>query len=34
MLASQRVYPKKLQSLGYEFIHPELSSALASVLGK
>lgn len=32
LLASQRVLPAALEKLGYRFIHPELGSALASVL--
>ena len=32
LLASQRVLPVQLEKLGYRFIHPELGSALASVL--
>jgi uncharacterized protein (TIGR01777 family) len=32
LLASQRVSPAQLENLGYKFIHPELGSALASVL--
>lgn len=32
LLASQRVYPIKLQRLGFHFLHPDLESALASVL--
>jgi uncharacterized protein (TIGR01777 family) len=32
LLASQRVSPAQLEKLGYKFIHPELGSALASVL--
>ena len=33
LLASQRVLPKKLDQLGYRFAHPELESALKTVLG-
>ena len=33
LLASQRVYPRKLQKLGYRFLLPDLRPALASVLG-
>jgi uncharacterized protein len=33
LLSSQRVLPKKLQSLGYHFLHLDLKSALAAVLG-
>ena len=33
LLSSQRVLPKKLESLGYHFLHPDLKGALASVLG-
>jgi len=32
LLSSQRVLPKKLESLGYRFLHPDLKSALATVL--
>ena len=32
LLSSQRVTPQKLQQLGYSFLHPELQSALTSVL--
>jgi hypothetical protein len=32
LLSSQRVLPKKLQSLGYRFLHPDLKSALGTVL--
>jgi uncharacterized protein len=32
LLSSQRVLPKKLESYGYRFLHPELQSALAAVL--
>jgi hypothetical protein len=32
LLASQRVLPVQLGKLGYKFIHPELASALSSVL--
>jgi hypothetical protein len=32
LLSSQRVRPKKLESLGYNFRHADLTSALASVL--
>ncbi len=32
LLSSQRVAPKKLQQLGYRFVHPELAGALAAVL--
>jgi len=31
LLSSQRVLPKKLESLGYRFLHPDLKSALATV---
>ncbi len=33
LLSSQRALPKKLQSLGYQFLHSDLKSALAAVLG-
>jgi uncharacterized protein len=33
LLSSQRVLPKKLQSLGYRFLHADLKSAIAAVLG-
>ncbi len=32
LLASQRVAPQKLQRLGYPFLHPDLSAALAATL--
>jgi len=32
LLASQRVYPTKLQRLGYRFLYPDLEPALAAVL--
>jgi uncharacterized protein (TIGR01777 family) len=32
LLASQKVYPTKLQRLGYRFLHPNLEPALAAVL--
>jgi uncharacterized protein (TIGR01777 family) len=32
LLSSQRVLPKKLESVGYRFLHSDLSSALAAVL--
>ncbi len=32
LLASQRVLPQKLQTLGYHFLHPDLPTALAAVL--
>ena len=32
LLSSQRVLPKKLESLGYRFLHADLSSALAAAL--
>lgn len=32
LLASQRVYPTKLQKLGYRFLYPDLEPALAAVL--
>ena len=33
LLSSQRVLPKKLQSLGYHFLQSDLKNALAAVLG-
>jgi uncharacterized protein (TIGR01777 family) len=33
LLASQRVLPKKLESLGYRFLHADLKSALGTILG-
>jgi uncharacterized protein len=33
LLASQRVEPRRLTDTGYAFRHPELSSALAAILG-
>jgi NAD dependent epimerase/dehydratase family enzyme len=32
LLASQKVYPTKLQRLGYRFLFPDLQPALAAVL--
>ena len=32
LLSSQRVLPKKLQSLGYRFLHADLNTALAGIL--
>lgn len=32
LLSSQKVYPTKLQSLGFHFLHPDLEPALAAVL--
>jgi uncharacterized protein len=32
LLASQKVYPTKLQRLGFHFLHPDLEPALAAVL--
>lgn len=32
LLSSQRVYPAKLQTLGYRFVYPDLEGALAAVL--
>jgi uncharacterized protein (TIGR01777 family) len=32
LLSSQRVLPKKLESLGYRFLHPDLKGALAALL--
>ncbi len=34
LLSSQRVLPKKLESLGYRFLHADLRSALMTLLGK
>lgn len=34
LLSSQRVYPKKLKSLGFEFKHGELKTALTHLLNK
>ena len=34
LLSSQRVVPKALEKLGYRFLHPDLTSALAKVLVK
>jgi len=34
LLASQKVYPTKLQRLGYRFLYPDLQPALAAVLQK
>jgi uncharacterized protein (TIGR01777 family) len=34
LLSSQRVLPKKLESLGYRFLHADLKSALAAVLNE
>jgi uncharacterized protein (TIGR01777 family) len=34
LLASQRVYPRKLEKLGYRFLFPDLRPAMASVLHK
>lgn len=34
LLASQRVYPGKLQSLGYRFLYPELEPALAAIFNR
>ncbi len=34
LLSSQRVLPKKLESLGYRFLHPDLNVALAAILRK
>ncbi len=31
LLGSQRVYPGKLQRLGYRFLYPELQPALAAI---
>ena len=33
LLASQRVMPTRLQQLGYRFLYPQLSGALAAILG-
>jgi NAD dependent epimerase/dehydratase family enzyme len=32
LLAGQRVLPKKLRELGYEFRHPDLASALDAIV--
>jgi uncharacterized protein len=32
LLSSQRVLPQKLENLGYQFLHPDLPSALAAIL--
>jgi len=32
LLSSQRVLPKKLESLGYHFLHPDLKNALVTIL--
>ncbi|HMD40842.1 MAG TPA: TIGR01777 family oxidoreductase [Candidatus Acidoferrum sp.] len=32
LLSGQRVLPQKLQHFGYQFLHPDLSSALAAIL--
>jgi uncharacterized protein len=32
LLSSQRVLPKKLESLGYRFLHPDLAPALTNIL--
>lgn len=34
LLASQRVYPGKLQRLGYRFLYPELQPALAAIFNQ
>ena len=34
LLSSQRVVPQRLEKLGYQFLHPDLTSALAAVLSK
>jgi len=34
LLSSQRVVPKKLQALGYRFLHAELGPAFSAVLGR
>lgn len=34
LLSSQRVLPKKLESLGYRFLHADLKNALAAVLNE
>ena len=34
ILASTRVIPAKLQAAGYQFVHPEIDSALAAALNK
>jgi uncharacterized protein (TIGR01777 family) len=33
LLSSQRVLPKKLESLGYRFLHADLKGALSTILG-
>jgi NAD dependent epimerase/dehydratase family enzyme len=32
ILSSARVLPRKLESAGYQFLHPEISGALRDVL--
>jgi hypothetical protein len=34
LLSSQRVLPKKLESLGYRFLHPALPAALKNILNQ
>jgi len=34
LLSSQRVLPKKLESLGYHFQHPDLAAALKNILNQ
>jgi uncharacterized protein len=34
LLSSQRVAPQALEKLGYRFLHPDLTSALAAILAK
>lgn len=34
LLSSQRVTPQALEKLGYRFLHPDLTSALAAILAK
>jgi uncharacterized protein len=34
LLGSQRVYPAKLQSMGYRFLYPELQPALAAIFNR
>lgn len=34
LLSSQRVAPQALEKLGYRFLHPDLNSALATILSK
>jgi len=34
LLSSQRVLPKKLESLGYHFLHPDLAAGLKHIFGE